>query len=1148
MAKGSGPIQYNELFNNDVDAKLAELSGIVTKLDSEFQGLASTIAAMSGKISVNIKTTNTVLEKMATDMAAVDVATRGAGDQLQAFSKDLETASTKSRNLKDQQKGLKDTFDIATASIDEIKARIKLLTAEYTALGRATDADKTKLASLGKEVSNLKTYVDPLITALNKTKTAIQAADGSYNQMSQRLAALKKELMAMPNAFNPATGAINKANIAAVNLQERIAKLDIALKKVDATMGMHGRNVGNYKSALGGALDSVQSLALSYLSLQGAIMAAGAIFNTAMQTDATKTSLAFILGGEDIADAKLKQLTDTAERLGLEFTSLTASYTSFIGAAKASNFALSEAEGIFNAVSGAGARLHLSADQISGSLLAIQQMISKGTVSAEELRGQLGERLPGAFAIAARAMGVTEMELNDMLKSGEVLASDLLPKLTVELNKTFGLDSTTKIDSMSSAWNRLKNVFSTAVSENSNISKFFTTILTGIGDVASSILKTVNSSSWKEFFLRFGAIAKGGAGNVAGMMVDRTLADNLKSDPKNNKNAGIEAFMKASQLEQIELLKTQTAIRDRAYEVAKSGRKEDIAWANEQQRFLVKIRKLYDDFYTKKVVVEKESDADRKKRLAAEAKAERDREAEAKKAIKDADDLLKAQTKLKIAELEKQEIADLSTATEEQKTAIIIQFEKDKLKIIEDGINAREKLYKKGTVAFIELEVEKEKATVDAQEKIAKATEDGLKRQQALQEKYAKLRNDLLASEGQGAYAAEEFKINSTIYKGNPQQQEAQKQEALYNLRSNALKRELTLVDLRYAHIKDATERELTIKREKQDITNELDQLGYDNFIRLQDLQKAKLDEMFSYLRENNGIIGQLYGQGFGNLFDSLTTNLQKLLDKTGNGIADWAETIKAGAMVANSVFKQGSEERIAQLEVEKQQQMDIAGSNATARLAIEKAFNDKIKAEKIKQARIDKATAIFEIAINTAVAASKATAQTGIFGLPLAAVLIAFGAIQAGLVAAKPLPAFRKGTNYAPEGFARVGEEGAELIEGRRGLRIAHSDQITYLDRGDKVYTAEQTRKILDANQIDSNTELHGRLSSNLHQQSSQQRIREMSIAFRQDPEAIGDAVGRRIKDLPIHQTHFDERGVTRFIRKNGTLTKYLNDRTSLS
>ena len=1145
MAKGSGPIQYNELFNQDVEAKLAELSSIVNKVDADFQGLATTIAGMTGKISVNIKSTNSSLEKMAADMSAVDVATRGAGDKLQGFAKGIEQATTKAKNLKDQQRGLNDTFNIANASVDEIKNRIKLLTNEYNSLGRATDADKAKLASLGKEVSNLKTYVEPLTTALNKTKQALVAADGSYNQMSQRLAQLKKELLALPNAFNPATGALNKANTAAVALHKEISTLDTAVKKADAAMGMHGRNVGNYKSALGGALESVQSLALSYISLQGAIQAGQALFNTAMQTDATKTSLAFILGDADIADAKLKQLAKTAERLGLEFTSLTTSYTSFIGAAKASNFALSEAEGIFNAVSGAGARLHLSADQIQGSLLAIQQMISKGNVQAEELRGQLGERLPGAFAIAARAMGVTEQELNKMLKSGEVLASELLPKLTEELNKTFGLESTTKIDSMSSAWNRLKNVFSTAVSENSNISKFFTGLLEGISNAASMIVKTVNSSSWKEFFLRFGAIAAGARGDISTMVANGAIADVLQSGSK--KKSDTEAFVNASQKEQIELLKVQKQIRDRAYEVAKSGRKEDIAWANEQQAFMVKITNLYNAYYHKKVTSEKESEAERKKREAAEKKAEKEREAAAKKAIKDADELIKIETKLKIAKLEQQEIADLAGKTEAEQTAIVIQFEKDKLRIIEDGITARQALYKKGTVEYKELEVEKVKANSDAQEKINKETEDSQKRQLALQQKYAQLREDLLASEGRGALAADEFKAASKVYKGTPQEQEAQKQDALYTIRRNALMKELSLVELRNASIKDSVERELVIKKEKQDITNELDQMGYDRFIYLQDQQKQKIEHFFGYLHENAGIIGEFYGQEMGNLFDSITTNLENMVKGTGNTIEDWANTLKSAVRGAGEIFAQGSAERIAALEKEKQTAVDIAGSNATARANIEKEFNNKIRAEKIKQAKIDKATAIFEIAINTAIAASKVTAQTGIFGLPLVPLIIAFGAIQAGLVAARPLPAFRTGTQNAPEGFAEVAEDGPELIQGKRGMRIAHKRQVTYLEKGDKVFTAAQTRRILDTNQIDSNTELNGRLSTNLHQQSSEQRIREMSIAFRQDPDAIGEAVGRRIKDLPIHQTYFDERGVSRFIKEAGTRTKYLNDRTSL-
>ena len=64
-------------------------------------------------------------------------------------------------------------------------------------------------------------------------------------------------------------------------------------------------------------------------------------------------------------------------------------------------------------------------------------MMSKGTVQSEELRGQLGERLPGAFQLAAKSMGVTTMELGKMLENGEVLANELLPKLSLQLMKTF---------------------------------------------------------------------------------------------------------------------------------------------------------------------------------------------------------------------------------------------------------------------------------------------------------------------------------------------------------------------------------------------------------------------------------------------------------------------------------------------------------------------------------------------------------------------------------------------------------------------------------------------------------------------------------------------------------------------------------------
>src|SRR5690606_20127337 len=86
---------------------------------------------------------------------------------------------------------------------------------------------------------------------------------------------------------------------------------------------------------------------------------------------------------------------------------------------------------------------------------ALEQMISKGKVTTEELRRQLGERLPGAFGIMANALGVTLPQLDKMLKKGEVLSKDALPKFAAALEKAYGIESLKKIDTLAAAQGRL---------------------------------------------------------------------------------------------------------------------------------------------------------------------------------------------------------------------------------------------------------------------------------------------------------------------------------------------------------------------------------------------------------------------------------------------------------------------------------------------------------------------------------------------------------------------------------------------------------------------------------------------------------------------------------------------------------------------
>ena len=77
-------------------------------------------------------------------------------------------------------------------------------------------------------------------------------------------------------------------------------------------------------------------------------------------------------------------------------------------------------KGIVAAVRATGGSL---AD-VDSALTATAQVFSKGKVSAEELRQQIGERLPGAFTLFAKSIGLTPQELDEALQKGEVTLQD----------------------------------------------------------------------------------------------------------------------------------------------------------------------------------------------------------------------------------------------------------------------------------------------------------------------------------------------------------------------------------------------------------------------------------------------------------------------------------------------------------------------------------------------------------------------------------------------------------------------------------------------------------------------------------------------------------------------------------------------------
>tara|TARA_R110000803_G_scaffold10829_1_gene32922 strand:- start:1628 stop:3892 length:2265 start_codon:yes stop_codon:yes gene_type:complete len=223
------------------------------------------------------------------------------------------------------------------------------------------------------------------------------------------------------------------------------------------------------KVGLNTPLNSLKNIQLAAKALGPALkvmgVAAGAAFakfakNSVMAAEEMRrmnNTMLVATGTMELATQEMGFVGDIANELGLEFKALAKGYAGIAAASKGTALEGEGVRSVFEGVSTAMSALSLSADDTRGVMTALQQIISKGTVSSDELKQQLGERLPGAIQIASRAMGVTTEELSKMLEQGKIVASDFLPKFAKEMKRTFGPAAQEGAKSLTANINRLKN-------------------------------------------------------------------------------------------------------------------------------------------------------------------------------------------------------------------------------------------------------------------------------------------------------------------------------------------------------------------------------------------------------------------------------------------------------------------------------------------------------------------------------------------------------------------------------------------------------------------------------------------------------------------------------------------------------------------
>ena len=164
------------------------------------------------------------------------------------------------------------------------------------------------------------------------------------------------------------------------------------------------------------------------------------------------------------AKASNQFILDIVDRYNVPLQSARDGFTKLYASMAPAGFKGDEIRALFTGVSQAAATFGMSADKVDRVNYAFAQMASKGQVMSEELKGQLGDVLPGAMGIFAEAAGFTGPDaiqkfskaLEDGAYKGEAMRG-LLKNVTVVLTKEFGPGAEGAARTFQGVINRMQN-------------------------------------------------------------------------------------------------------------------------------------------------------------------------------------------------------------------------------------------------------------------------------------------------------------------------------------------------------------------------------------------------------------------------------------------------------------------------------------------------------------------------------------------------------------------------------------------------------------------------------------------------------------------------------------------------------------------
>lgn len=319
-------------------------------------------------------------------------------------------------------------------------------------VAKATAAEEKRTAEVRESAAEqervAKAVAASLDNAFNKvgvrSASAIQAEIARINQALQRLGS---DARVSGDEFDRAWQ----------SGQTQLKKLQTEL---DGT-GTAARGAGDAIDDMGaktGGMGNMAQTAAGYLKGMVAALGVREVLEIATGMESLRAGLAAVAGDAEKAATEMDFVKSVASQAGIDVQVAARAYLSLAAATKGTAVEGDATREVFQAVSAAMATAGKSSVETQSALTALAQMAGKGVVSMEELRGQLGEALPGALNAAAKGLGITTQELIALTESGKLTAQQLFPALVSGLNELYGAGKQTG-QTLGQEFANIKNAF-----------------------------------------------------------------------------------------------------------------------------------------------------------------------------------------------------------------------------------------------------------------------------------------------------------------------------------------------------------------------------------------------------------------------------------------------------------------------------------------------------------------------------------------------------------------------------------------------------------------------------------------------------------------------------------------------------------------